>query len=163
VDIYILRHGEAGRSLAMGELDAERSLTPYGKKEVADVCRRLAGAGLKFEKIASSPLRRARETAAIAGKTFDLEVEEWPELRPDAGWEDLAKKLSRIDRDSSVLLVGHEPFLSSFIAEVIGAGPEAKVLLKKSGLARISVTTFTPKIEGELRWLLSPRVMKRLK
>jgi phosphohistidine phosphatase len=163
VDVYILRHGEAGKSLAVGELDAERSLTPDGKKEVSDVCRRLQGAGLNFELIASSPLKRARETAGIAAKTFEMEVEEWPELRPDASSPTLAKRLSRVKRDSSVLLVGHEPFLSSFIGEVIGASPEARILLKKSGLARISVDAFTPKMAGELRWLLSPRVMRRLK
>jgi phosphohistidine phosphatase len=163
VDIYILRHGEAGKTLPMGGLDAERPLTSTGRKEVGEVCGRLDALGLKLDRIATSPLKRSKETAEIAGKTFKVEVEEWAELKPEANREDLVKKLSRIRRDSSVLLVGHEPFLSSFVAEAVGAGPEAKILLKKSGLARISVTSFTPKMTGELRWLLSPRIIKRLR
>lgn len=163
MDIYILRHGEAGKTIPMGGLDAERPLTSEGMREVAEVCKRLDGVGLKFDRIASSPLKRSKETAKIAGKTFGAEVEEWAELKPEASREDLVRKLSRLKRDSSILLVGHEPFLSSFIAEAIGAGPEAKILLKKSGLARISVTSFAPRMTGELRWLLSQRIMKRLR
>ena len=163
MDIFILRHGEAGKTLPMGGLDAERPLTSEGRKDVGEVCKRLDGLGLKLDRIATSPLKRSKETAEIAGKAFKVEVEEWAELKPEASREELAKKLSRIKRDSSLLLVGHEPFLSSFVAEVVGAGPQAKILLKKSGLARIYVTSFTPKMTGELRWLLSPRIMKRLR
>jgi phosphohistidine phosphatase len=163
VDIFILRHGEAGKTLPMGGLDAERPLTSAGRKEVVDVCRRLDSLSLKLDRIGTSSLKRSKETAEIAGKTFKVEVEEWAELRPEANRQDLVKKLSKMRRDSSLLLVGHEPFLSSFVAEVIGAGPGAKILLKKSGLVRISVTSFTPKMTGELRWLLSPRIMKGLR
>jgi phosphohistidine phosphatase len=163
VDIFILRHGEAGKTLPTGGLDVERPLTSAGRKEVEEVCRRLGNVGLKLDWIATSPLKRSKETAEIAGKAFNVEVEEWAELKPEASQEDLAKKLSRIKRDSSLLLVGHEPFLSSFVAEAIGASPEARILLKKSGLARMFVTSFAPKMTGELRWLLSPRIMKRLR
>jgi phosphohistidine phosphatase len=163
VDIFILRHGEAGKTLPMGGLDAERPLTSGGRKEVEEVCRRLNDFGLKLDGIATSPLKRAKETAAIAGRAFNLEVQEWTELKPEANREDLVKKLSRIRHDSSLLLVGHEPFLSSFVAAAVGAGPGAKVLLKKSGLARVHLTSVTPRMTGELRWLLSPRIIKRLR
>jgi phosphohistidine phosphatase len=147
----------------MGGLDGARHLTSEGSKEVEEVCQRLDSLGLKLDKIATSPLKRAKETADIAGRVFNVEVEEWEELKPEASREDLATKLSRIKRDSSLLLVGHEPFLSSFVAGAVGAGPEAKILLKKSGLVRISVSSFSPKLTGELRWLLSPRIIKRLR
>jgi phosphohistidine phosphatase len=163
VDIYVLRHGEAGKSLPMGGLDAERSLTSAGRNEVEEVCRRLHGIGLKFDRIATSSLKRSNETAEIAGEVFKVEVEEWPELRPEGSRDDLAKKLARIRRYSSLLLVGHEPFLTSFLAEVIGAGPEARIVLKKAGLVRISVTSFSPRLTGELRWLLSPRIMRKFR
>jgi len=163
VELYILRHGEAGDALPMGGADAERALTMEGKKEVADVCKRLSKVGLKFDRIATSPLKRAKETAEIAGREFGIEVEEWAELKPEAKAEDLGRRLSRQKRDSSVLLVGHEPFLTAFIGEVVGAGPEAKFILKKAGLARVSITGFVPRMTGELRWLLSPKTIRRLR
>ncbi len=108
-------------------------------------------------------MRRAKETAEIAGKAFNLDVEEWVELKPEAKGDELARKLAREKRESSVLLVGHEPFLTAFVGRVVGAGPEAKMVLRKAGLVRVSVADFEPKMTGELRWLLSPKVIKRLR
>jgi len=34
--------------------------------------------------------------------------------------------------------------------------------LKKTGMAKIRVITLTPNISGELRWLITPRIMKSL-
>jgi hypothetical protein len=34
--------------------------------------------------------------------------------------------------------------------------------LKKAGLAKIRVISLTPNISGELRWLLTPRILKLL-
>ena len=143
--------------------DAARPLTKEGEEEVAEVCKRLVRAGLDLDKIACSPLKRAKDTALVAAKAFEIELEEWAELKPDAKGEDLARRLSRQKRESSILIVGHEPFLSAFICETVGASPEAKIVLKKSGLARVTITSFVPKVSGELRWLLSPKLIKRLR
>jgi hypothetical protein len=38
----------------------------------------------------------------------------------------------------------------------------ANIVLKKAGLAKIRITSLIPEISGELRWLLTPRLLKRL-
>jgi hypothetical protein len=37
-----------------------------------------------------------------------------------------------------------------------------RISLKKAGLVKIRVISLTPNISGELRWLLTPRILKLL-
>ncbi|MGH9974551.1 MAG: hypothetical protein ACRD8Z_01770 [Nitrososphaeraceae archaeon] len=41
-------------------------------------------------------------------------------------------------------------------------GNHRSIVLKRSGLARISITSMNPKFNGELRWLLTPMLLKRI-
>ena len=36
------------------------------------------------------------------------------------------------------------------------------IILKKAGLSRIKITSTVPKFKGELRWLLTPRILKKI-
>jgi phosphohistidine phosphatase len=163
MELYIMRHGEAGKSLATLVRDGKRSLTEQGKKEVKDVAGSISALGLKFDHIVSSPLSRAAETAKIVAKTSRprLDVEYWDELKPEGNRKELLSRVAKLEQRSSVLLVGHEPCLTSLISELIGGGG-ARLVLKKSGLARISLAALGPEVRGELRWLLSPRILKRV-
>ena len=42
----------------------------------------------------------------------------------------------------------------------IGSG---QIVLKKAGLAKIRITSLTPKMQGELRWLLTPGLLNKIK
>ena len=70
MDLFILRHAEAGKSLPARAKDAERSLTAEGKEELEDVARALARLKIRPDHIISSPLKRARETANEVAKAF---------------------------------------------------------------------------------------------
>jgi len=48
------------------------------------------------------------------------------------------------------------------ISELIFDGSKGRIVLKKSGLAKITINSFQPKAEGELRWLLTPRHLKEI-
>jgi phosphohistidine phosphatase len=93
-------------------------------------------------------------------------VEEWVELSPEGSREVFYKRLARLKSDSSVLCVGHEPYLTSAIGDMITGGREGtggiRILLKKGGLARISVSGFGPRVNGELRWLLTPKQIRKM-
>ncbi|MGA7043458.1 MAG: phosphohistidine phosphatase SixA [Nitrososphaeraceae archaeon] len=165
MDLFILRHGEAGKKLATGNRDFERSLTVTGQKEVADIAKSLKDLGIKFDFILTSPLKRAHQTAAIVSKVFKNEkkMEDWNELRPEGNRLELYRKLSQFKQQSSVLLVGHEPYLSDMVSEIIFDGKGRHVVIKKAGLARIGITSSAPpKLQGELKWLLTPRHMKNM-
>lgn len=168
VELYILRHGEAGKKLPSGNRDSERPLTVTGEEEVGEVADSLADLGLKFDVIASSPLKRALQTAEIVTKVLKAKkkIELWDELKPESSRSDFYKRLSQVKRESSVLVVGHEPNLSTIIGELVfsdgDSSAQGRIVLKKSGLAKVAITTFQPRAQGELRWLLTPRHLKKI-
>ena len=161
VDLFIARHGEAGRSLPNAQKDTERPLTADGRREAETIGAFVENIGIRFDEVISSPLRRSKETAeaVIKHQKKKLKLQLWEELKPEGEREAMLARLAAIGHDSKVLLVGHEPYLSALIADMIGSSSGA-VILKKGGVARVRVTTFSPQTKGELRWLLSPRVLK---
>jgi phosphohistidine phosphatase len=96
-------------------------------------------------------------------------MENWDELKPEGNRKELYRKLSqKFKQDSSILIVGHEPYLSTLIGEVISEGNRAgtaggRVVLKKAGLAKVRITSSPHQmIHGELSWLLTPKHMKKI-
>jgi phosphohistidine phosphatase len=164
MDLYIMRHAEAGNRLPAQARDAERSLTAKGKEELEDVARALSRLKMRPDHIVSSPLKRSRETASIVAKALKErdKVEIWDELKPEGSKQELFKRLSKLKPESSVLCIGHEPYLTQVINEVMGHQGVPRIVLRKGGLARLSIKAFHPKVEGELRWLLTPRLLKRM-
>jgi len=167
VDLYLLRHGEAGKRVPAGAKDAERALTAAGRQEVKEVADGIAELGYKFDLVVTSPLKRAKDTAVIVNKAIGMKSppEEWPELRPESGRSELYKRLAKLRPGSAVLCVGHEPYLSGAIGDIAGRDESSsafRINLKKGGLAKLAITGFNPKIKGELRWLLTPRQLKRM-
>ena len=64
--LYIMRHGETfwnKKGLIQGSSDIE--LTPYGEELAADTRDGFAREGLQFQKIYTSPYKRAVKTAEI--------------------------------------------------------------------------------------------------
>lgn len=144
--------------------DFERTLTVAGRKEVEQIADSLDTLGVKFDQVLTSPLKRANETAAIVANAFKLQkkMKILDELKPEGSRPELYRKIASMAEDASVLIVGHEPYLSSMIAELIGAGQSGQIDLKKAGLARIRITSKVPELRGELRWLLTPKHMKKI-
>lgn len=164
MDLFILRHGEAGKRLPAGSKDADRPLTVTGQKEITDISKSIKDLGIEFDFIVTSPLKRSHQTAAIVARALKIEkkIEDWNELRPEGNRLDLYRKLSQFKQESYVLVVGHEPYLSNIISEIISDGRNVRIDLKKAGLARIRMISSRPKLRGELRWLLTPKQMKMI-
>jgi len=65
-------------------------------------------------------------------------------------------------------IVGHEPYLSTLISEGTSEGnregtADGRVILKKAGLAKVRISSSSHEmIRGELKWLLTPKHMKKL-
>jgi phosphohistidine phosphatase len=160
MEIVVLRHGEAGKRIAASSRDLERQLTVAGKEEVLDVARAMKRIGLEFDVIGTSPLKRARQTAEITARVMGLKkaLEVWDELKPEGDRKDLYRRLSKMKQDSSVLIVGHDPYLTIAIGELISEGRKASIILKKAGIAKLELLAFSPSPKAELRWLLTPRI-----
>jgi phosphohistidine phosphatase len=169
LELYLLRHGDAGRRTAIvaGENSSELPLTIAGREEIAVIARSLKHLNIKFDAIISSPLKRAVQTAKIIAKALVIEkgISVWNELVPEGNRSKLYQRLNQYTRESTILMVGHQPYLTNIISDMIfqkRVNQVGQINLKKAGLAKIRVTSLTPNTSGELRWLLTPRILKSL-
>jgi len=160
MDLFILRHGKAGKS-SDGTADAARALTREGKKEVKKVAQWMKRNDIRFDIIATSPLQRAYGTAKIIagvlGQKDRLTV--WEDLAPGGDPDTVCYNASQSGEDTTVLIVGHEPALSLLITTIIGAQGNGSVILAKAGLAKIRKYSFVQHPSGDLQWLLTPEQM----
>ena len=162
MDLFILRHGEAGKRIAPGHNDARRPLTVAGEEEITEISEALERIGIRFDIILTSPLKRAYQTADIVAKEFKAQkkMQKLQELSPEGNRSALYQKLSSFKEGTSILVVGHNPYLSEMVSEMITDEKYGRIDIKKGGIVRIRVTSATPKLKGELRWLITPRLLR---
>ncbi|HTY15197.1 MAG TPA: phosphohistidine phosphatase SixA [Methanoregulaceae archaeon] len=161
MDVYILRHGKAGLHTP-GDDDSSRSLTDKGRIEIEEIAQWLKYREISFDSIATSPLERARETGAIiaAGLGQELTCETWPSLSTGGDPEAICRDIRDHSGMFSLLLVGHEPTLSSLIGLMISGNSNAGIMMAKGGLARIrNVQEEADIVRGDLQWLLTPKLI----
>ncbi len=169
LNLIILRHGDAGTRVPDPVKDYQRPLTQPGKKELVQVARSLKKINVKFDYILSSPLLRAIETAKIVAGEYNLmeKIELYDELKPSGNKDTLYKKLKKLNVDSTILIVGHEPYLSNMISDIISNNSynenRINIILKKAGLSKIKITSTVPRLKGELSWLITPKILKQIK
>jgi len=163
MNLFILRHGEAGKRSATSRSDLQRPITVTGKQEMEEIGKSFVKLGLEFDYVFTSPLVRCKQTTEIIMKYIKSgnNMVELNELRPEGNKLELYNKLSKLKPGSSTLLVGHEPYLSQLVGESIGES-HCRIDLKKGGLVRIRTVSLQPKINGELRWLLTPKHLKKI-
>jgi len=158
MEIYILRHAIAEESGA-GVPDAERALTGAGREKLRRVLERAREAGVAPSLILTSPYRRARETAQMAGQLLDCQkIVETDVLIPDSTPVDVWEAIRARRREDALLLAGHEPLLGMTVGYLLGA-PALHVDLKKAALVRIDQESFTGAPRGILKWMLTPRLV----
>jgi phosphohistidine phosphatase len=159
VKLYFLRHGIAEDHSPTGR-DADRRLTDEGVREMQAAAAGMAALGLRLDRILSSPKARARHTAEIAAERLGLQEALSLETILGHGFShfDLATLLANEAAGARILLVGHQPDLSTVIGSLIGGG---NVQMKKASLAFLECYRIEPG-GAELRWLLHASHLVRL-
>src|ERR671934_2309246 len=99
--LLIVRHAEA----APGDPDALRPLTADGREHARELGRRLRDRGVAPDAVITSPLLRARQTAAALG-LGEPEIDE--RLAPGATPEDV-RAVAEERGGGTVVVVGHQP------------------------------------------------------
>jgi phosphohistidine phosphatase len=161
MDLFILRHGTAEKS-SDDIPDAARALTRDGKGEVKKVAQWMKRNKIRFDAIATSPLKRAVKTAKIVAKVLDQKnrLVVWDELAPGGDIDTVCYHASGYGEHASVLVIGHEPGLSMLISKITGGTSNGPVGLAKAGLAKIQNYSYTKRPTGDLQWSLTPKRMK---
>ncbi len=156
--IYLLRHGDAVENPSLR--DAERPLTDLGVQQAAFAARFLKADGVKIEVILTSPLLRARQTASIIQDAMKIEAVRTSEhLSPSSDHRQLFQTMNEQNVES-ILLVGHEPHLSTAISLLIVGGRDAKIEIKKASLACVETQRPIEMNQGHLKWLITANQMK---
>lgn len=163
MDIYLLRHGIAVDRAESGfQNDFDRALTSEGRRKLGRVVKAMRELDLSFDRILSSPYVRARETAELVAAALGLckRLEFRDSLGADASPHRFASELRKLrPACSSILLVGHEPFLSMLGGLLISGTVKPGITLKKAGLCKLSLTSWREAPPASLEWLLTPQQM----
>jgi phosphohistidine phosphatase len=118
MDLILIRHAEAEDTFP----DAQRKLTPKGKKDAAKIAKWLLDRIPKDFELYSSNLVRAKETASFLMKEPVIIDELLPHIDPRR----LLDKVSWPYDDSTVILVGHQPQIGAIAAYILGLNGSLK-------------------------------------
>ena len=164
MDLFVLRHGKAGQSSDDPD-DNIRPLTPGGREEIREIARWMETERFRFDAIASSPLIRASETAGIVARALDRKdrLVVWDELAPGGDLDTVCYRSVQFENDASVLVVGHEPELSTLIGRIISRGGTSSIVMSKGSLAKIRNFAFEKQPSGDLQWLLTPKQIQSMR
>ena len=135
MELYFLRHGKTVPRSKWSEDPVTRPLSDAGVVEMAHETWILARLGIAPDLILTSPLECAQQTAGIVASGLGLEdrVRTEPGLGRGFGMKKLRRLLRTHARAGSIMLVGHDPQLSSVIRKLTGG----HVVLSKGGLAHV--------------------------
>ncbi|MDD5140199.1 MAG: phosphohistidine phosphatase SixA [Verrucomicrobiales bacterium] len=163
MNLYLLRHGIAVDPSKPGfAKDAERPLTPKGRRRLLQIAKAMAALKISFDVILSSPYVRARQTAEIVAKSLKRrkQLKFTEELTPGGNPKSLIQQLNELrPRPKNILLVGHEPYLSRFIALLTAGNTSMEIDLKKGSLCKLETESLRYARCAALVCLLAPRHM----
>jgi phosphohistidine phosphatase len=162
MELLIVRHAIAfERNARRWADDGARPLSPRGASRA-----RRAATGLRRltdppTRVLTSPLARARQTAAILSEQASWpRAVESPLLLPGASPEALLSALARL-RERRVAVVGHQPHLGRLLAVCLaGKAGNGAFELRKMGAALVAFPGAARAGRGELLWLVTPRLLR---
>ena len=163
LELYLIRHGIAADRGDEYPDDSKRPLTSGGIARLRKEAKALDALGVTFDHIITSPLVRTRQTADVFAETLKSKpsVSSSDALAPAGTPAAVIQDLAKHARKERVALVGHEPNLGELAARLIGA--RLPMEFKKGGICRIDFETLPPKGIGQLRWFITPKMLRNIK
>jgi phosphohistidine phosphatase len=167
MNLYLMRHADAGVPRENPVLDAKRGLVKEGKQQCMLMAGVLVGLKAQIDVIIASPLKRARQSAQFVATEigFEQPIISSEALLPSADYTAFQQLLAQHSSREGVLVVGHNPNLHQFIARLIsgnghgnGHTPNSGIRLRKAGIARIDMSRRPP----QLQWLIDPRLARTI-
>ena len=164
MNLYLLRHASAGERRPNPVLDLKRPLDKDGKQHCLRLAHVLNALRVQFDQIVSSPLKRSLQTASLIGTEvgYESQILLSSALAPVGTFADFQKLLREMEDRETVLVVGHNPNITTFLSSLLVPASPSRTLppirMRKGALARVNLTRGPATLLG----LLDPRVVRSL-
>lgn len=158
MEVILMRHGKAEERGSKMQ-DGERELTEKGREKTTAAAKGMAGLIKSGSPVTiwTSPLKRAVQTAALVAAVIKcVEIIE-KEVIATGKLEELHQDLKEFDREGTLIIIGHEPYLSHWGAIIAGA----VLPLKTSCAMAIELSSAVPP-EGNVLWFAHSQALRRL-
>lgn len=164
LQLLLVRHGLAeDRSAfaATGQADELRPLTKAGRRRTEQVARGLVRLVPAVDRLVSSPLIRAAETAAILARAWsEIPVATLPAFAPGGAPEEVLAWLRSGHHGTSVAAVGHEPDLGVLLGYLCTGRKRSLHEFKKTGAALVEFPGEVAKGAARIVWVAAPRILR---
>jgi phosphohistidine phosphatase len=165
MELLIVRHAIAcERDAKRWPDDGARPLSPRGVMRARRAAAGLKKLAVRPGRVFASPLERTKQTAAIL-----TQYAGWPraipctQLLPGESPQELLALLGRT-RGPRLAVVGHEPDLGRLISVCLtGSAGSAGFELRKMSVALVAFEGAPRAGQGELRWLLVPKLLRSIR
>ena len=160
MNLYLMRHANAGLSRVNPLLDSKRALIKEGKEQCVLMARLMSALNVQIDVIVSSPLKRALQTAQFVGTElgFDGKVEISPALALGGAYPAFQDLMAKYADREGVLMVGHNPNLFQFLGRLVTGNGGANLRMRKGAVARVDLDRHPP----QLQWLIDPRTARSI-
>lgn len=146
VKLYLVRHADAVSEDVAGSDDV-RWLSAKGREAARGLARLLREQNVELDAVVSSPLPRALQTAELVASGLDFlgVIEAMPALAPGCHPRRAAEELGA--RGRAVMVVGHEPTISSLGAYLLGRPAFPPFRTAQCAAIESGVPTFTSRAD----------------
>ena len=163
--LLLLRHAIAEESedfARTGKDDRLRPLTDEGRKKMKQGARGLRKILPEIDLLATSPLTRAAQTAAIVDSVYgglsEVEIEE---LSPEATPADFLRWL-RKQKAETLVAVGHEPSISLILSWLLTGSERRIFAFRKGGACLLDFPDEVGAGTATLLWAMTPAHLREL-
>ena len=166
MQLLFIRHAIAVDRDAFAETgkdDDLRPLTADGRRKMRKIAKALQHMLGCPERLVTSPLTRAEQTAEILADVYGMKISETLDaLRPGSRVTLFAPWASEQPVDATIAIVGHEPNLSKLVSWLMTGDTESHVALKKGGACLLSFGGAPHRGGAMLEWLLTPAQLRQM-
>lgn len=162
LELYLIRHGVAAERGEEFPDDSKRPLTSNGIARLRKEAKALDALGVGFDHIITSPLVRTRQTADVFAEMLKSKpsLSSSDALAPAGAPAAVIQEIVKHMRKARIALVGHEPNIGELAGRLIGA--RTPIEFKKGAICRIDFEVLPPKGIGQLRWFVTPRMLREI-
>ncbi len=161
MNLYLLRHANAGQRRLNPELDKKRPLDKEGKEQCLLIGGVLNTLKVQFDCVVSSPLKRSLQTASLVSTEtgYEQQITIRSALAPAGNAHDFHALLEEFSKYDDVLFVGHNPSLTQNLRALLCASASFDpIRLRKGAIAKLDMTRHS----GRLQWLFDPKLARAI-